>query len=87
MTFSNLVLHSFPEKSETVTPAEAAPAPAASDLPAPPAESSQNTEGNWEHCYQVWFINRKEEQEQGILRISEVETVAESRPLMMNDRQ
>uniref|UniRef100_A0A8B9TFC9 Myosin binding protein C3 n=2 Tax=Anas TaxID=8835 RepID=A0A8B9TFC9_ANAPL len=33
-----------PEKSETVTPAEAAPAPAASELPAPPAESSQNTE-------------------------------------------
>ncbi|XP_069640694.1 myosin-binding protein C, cardiac-type [Haliaeetus albicilla] len=33
-----------PEKSETVTPAEAAPAPAASELPAPPVESSQNTE-------------------------------------------
>uniref|UniRef100_A0A8B9VT72 Myosin binding protein C3 n=1 Tax=Anas zonorhyncha TaxID=75864 RepID=A0A8B9VT72_9AVES len=46
--FSNLGLHPFPEKSETVTPAEAAPAPAASELPAPPAESSQNTEGNKE---------------------------------------
>uniref|UniRef100_A0A8D2QHC7 Myosin binding protein C3 n=1 Tax=Zonotrichia albicollis TaxID=44394 RepID=A0A8D2QHC7_ZONAL len=34
------------EKSETVTPAEAAPAPAAPESPAPPAESSQNTEGN-----------------------------------------
>uniref|UniRef100_A0A8B9CKD5 Myosin-binding protein C, cardiac-type n=1 Tax=Anser brachyrhynchus TaxID=132585 RepID=A0A8B9CKD5_9AVES len=34
-----------PEKSETVTPAEAAPAPAASELPTPPVESSQNTEG------------------------------------------
>ncbi|KAK2532362.1 hypothetical protein Q9233_005378 [Columba guinea] len=33
-----------PEKSETVTPAEAAPAPAAPELPAPPVESSQNTE-------------------------------------------
>uniref|UniRef100_A0A8B9ZIB8 Myosin binding protein C3 n=1 Tax=Anas platyrhynchos TaxID=8839 RepID=A0A8B9ZIB8_ANAPL len=44
--FSNLGLHPFPEKSETVTPAEAAPAPAASELPAPPAESSQNTEVN-----------------------------------------
>uniref|UniRef100_A0A8B9CKH5 Myosin-binding protein C, cardiac-type n=1 Tax=Anser brachyrhynchus TaxID=132585 RepID=A0A8B9CKH5_9AVES len=33
-----------PEKSETVTPAEAAPAPAASELPTPPVESSQNTE-------------------------------------------
>uniref|UniRef100_A0A8C3KCK7 Myosin binding protein C3 n=1 Tax=Calidris pygmaea TaxID=425635 RepID=A0A8C3KCK7_9CHAR len=42
MTFSN---HSFPEKSETVTPAEAAPAPAVSESPAPPVESCQNTEG------------------------------------------
>uniref|UniRef100_A0A674GYG2 Myosin binding protein C3 n=1 Tax=Taeniopygia guttata TaxID=59729 RepID=A0A674GYG2_TAEGU len=33
-----------PEKSETVTPAEAVPAPAASESPAPPAESSQKTE-------------------------------------------
>ncbi|NXX23451.1 MYPC3 protein, partial [Podargus strigoides] len=33
-----------PEKSETVTPVEAAPTPAASELPAPPVESSQNTE-------------------------------------------
>uniref|UniRef100_U3JV59 Myosin-binding protein C, cardiac-type n=1 Tax=Ficedula albicollis TaxID=59894 RepID=U3JV59_FICAL len=33
-----------PEKSETVTPAEAVPAPAASESPAPPAESSQHTE-------------------------------------------
>uniref|UniRef100_A0A8B9DG94 Myosin-binding protein C, cardiac-type n=1 Tax=Anser cygnoides TaxID=8845 RepID=A0A8B9DG94_ANSCY len=33
---------------KTVTPAEAAPAPAASELPAPPVESSQNTEGNKE---------------------------------------
>ncbi|XP_008496476.1 myosin-binding protein C, cardiac-type [Calypte anna] len=33
-----------PEKSETVIPAEAAPAPAASESPAPPVESSQNTE-------------------------------------------
>ncbi|RMC00319.1 hypothetical protein DUI87_22926 [Hirundo rustica rustica] len=32
-----------PEKSETVTPAEAVPTPAASESPAPPAESSQNT--------------------------------------------
>uniref|UniRef100_A0A803VL99 Myosin binding protein C3 n=1 Tax=Ficedula albicollis TaxID=59894 RepID=A0A803VL99_FICAL len=40
-----LGLHSFPEKSETVTPAEAVPAPAASESPAPPAESSQHTEG------------------------------------------
>uniref|UniRef100_A0A8C4UXQ6 Myosin binding protein C3 n=1 Tax=Falco tinnunculus TaxID=100819 RepID=A0A8C4UXQ6_FALTI len=48
MTFSNLGLHSFPEKSETVTPAEAAPAPAAPEPPAPPVESSQNTEGNRE---------------------------------------
>uniref|UniRef100_A0A8C3KEB2 Myosin binding protein C3 n=1 Tax=Calidris pygmaea TaxID=425635 RepID=A0A8C3KEB2_9CHAR len=45
MTFSN---HSFPEKSETVTPAEAAPAPAVSESPAPPVESCQNTEGNRE---------------------------------------
>ncbi|XP_009577499.1 PREDICTED: myosin-binding protein C, cardiac-type [Fulmarus glacialis] len=33
-----------PEKSEIVTPAAAAPAPAASESPAPPVESSQNTE-------------------------------------------
>lgn len=46
MTFSDLGLHSFPEKSETVTPAGAVPAPAVSESPAPPAESSQNREGN-----------------------------------------
>lgn len=46
MTFSNLGLHSFLEKSEIVTPAEAVPASAATESPAPPAESSQNTEGN-----------------------------------------
>uniref|UniRef100_A0A8C3VHE3 Myosin binding protein C3 n=1 Tax=Catharus ustulatus TaxID=91951 RepID=A0A8C3VHE3_CATUS len=43
MTFSNLGLHSFLEKSETVTPAEAVPAPAASESPAPPAESGNIT--------------------------------------------
>lgn len=48
MTFSNLGLHSFPEKSETVTPAEAAPVPAAPESSAPPVESCQNTEGNRE---------------------------------------
>lgn len=48
MTFSDCGLHVFPEKSETVTPAEPAPAPAATESPAPPAESSQNTEGNRE---------------------------------------
>lgn len=48
MTFSNFGSHVFPEKSETVTSAEAAPAPAASETPAPPVESSQNTEGNRE---------------------------------------
>lgn len=46
MTFSNLGIHSFAEKSETVTPAEAAPVPVASESPTPPAEGSQNTEGN-----------------------------------------
>lgn len=48
MTFFNLGLHSFPEKSETVIPVEAAPAPATSESPAPPVENSQTTEGNRE---------------------------------------
>uniref|UniRef100_A0A8C3CTG1 Myosin binding protein C3 n=1 Tax=Cairina moschata TaxID=8855 RepID=A0A8C3CTG1_CAIMO len=57
--FSNLGSHPFPEKSETVTPAEAAPAPAASELPAPPAESSQNTEGNKELLLLVSLVHKQ----------------------------